>query len=144
MKPFAAICAIFLCCTLAAQDSLSVAMESIRKTESFAFGGVGFAGKTSPGEKEFRVVLSQPVPIASRAFEKLYATANPQGRLYALAGIRRLNPNHFKQLFPSVEDSKEPVETMTGCIVEHRTFGAIAKEIEAGRYDPWTEPRKQD
>jgi len=29
------------------------------------------------------------------------------------------------------------VATMAGCIMESRTFGSVAKEIESGRFDYW-------
>ena len=118
-------------------------MERIAKTKFFAFGGVGFAGVTSEGEKDFKIVIAQPAAVALPAFEKLYATGNAEAKLYALSGIRKLDPKRFKEILPSVKDSKEQVITMEGCIQDHRTFGAIAKRIDSGAYDLWIEPRKQ-
>jgi len=135
MSRLVAILAILLCTVSAAQDALSAAMERIARTQAFAFGGVGFAGITSPGEKDFRIILSQPPAIALASFEKLYATGNAQAQGYALAGIRKLDPKHFAELMSSVKDSKERVATMAGCIMETRTLGAVAREIESGQFD---------
>lgn len=55
----------------------------------FAFGGVGIAGVTSQGEKDYRVILSRSSALAE--FEKLFATGNPQAKAYALVGIRALD-----------------------------------------------------
>jgi hypothetical protein len=139
MKRLAMALSMILCCILAAQDTLSPAMERLAKTERFAFGGVGIAGVTSPGEKDFRVIVSQPPEIALDRFEKLYATGNAQAQAYALAGIRKLDPKRFKQLLGSVKNSNKPIVTMAGCIVDRQTFGAVAREIESGHYDLWIE-----
>ena len=143
MKRLAATLTILLCCSLSAQDALSASMERLAKTERFAFGGVGYAGVTSPGEKDFRIIFSYPPAVALDSFEKLYATGNAQARAYALVGIRRLDPKRFTELMMSVKDSKERVQTMAGCIMGARTFGAVAKEIESGRYDSWVDRRSR-
>jgi hypothetical protein len=74
-----------------AQKSLLGALQGIATVKVFAFGGVGFAGKTSEGETDFRVIVAQPANVALDALEKLYAVDNPQAKAYALAGIRKLD-----------------------------------------------------
>lgn len=59
-------------------DSVDSAVKRLSNVEIFAFGGVGYGGVTSKGEIDFNLVLAQPPPIALTAFEKLYATGNPQ------------------------------------------------------------------
>lgn len=134
---------VMLCGISAAQDSISVSVERIAKTKFFAFGGVGLEKVTSEGEKDFKIVIAQPAAVALAAFEKLYATGNGEAKLYALAGIRRLDPKRFKAVLLSVKDSKEQVITMKGCILVRQTLGSIAKRIDSGAYDPWIEPRKK-
>ena len=51
----------------------------------FAMGGVGFAGITSKGEEDFRLLLQSPE--AAKAFDDLYAHGNGPGKAYALLGL---------------------------------------------------------
>lgn len=99
---------------------------------------VGYAGTTSEGEVDFKLLLSEPQPIALSAFEKLYATGNAQGKLYALAGIKRLNPKQFKELLATAKASQREVIVMRGCIISHEAFRDVATQIDEGR---WPIPR---
>jgi len=108
----------------------------------FAFGGVGFIGKISQGELDFRTIQSQPPAEALASFETVYATGDAAAQLYALAGIRQLDQTRFKQLLQSLEGSHETVFTMQGCIMERHHVADIAKAIGAGSYDSWLKPRR--
>jgi hypothetical protein len=83
--------------------------ERIAKVDRFAFGGIGYAGITSQGEKDYKLILSRPSAVAD--FERLLSVGNPQAKSYALVGIHALNPNRFKELSRSLHDSKEEVLT---------------------------------
>jgi hypothetical protein len=107
-------------------------MNRLANVEVFAFGGVGFAGITSPGEKDYRLILADPA--AETAFEKLFAIGNPQAKCYALAGLRQLNPEKFKALSASLRSSKIEVSTMRGCIMRHERMTAVLADIQAGNY----------
>jgi hypothetical protein len=106
--------------------------ERLAKVDRFAFGGVGYAGTISQGEKDYRLILSRPSAMAD--FETLLLVGNPQARGYSLAGIRALNPDRFKELSRSLRDSKEEVLTQAGCIVSHEPLSAVLKRLEAGEY----------
>lgn len=132
------VLSLFLLSSVAlAQDTLAAAVKSLSKTSVFAFGGVGFAGVTSQGEKDFRTVVHQPPNVALATFEEIYAAGNPEAKGYALAGIRKLDEKRFTELLHSLDGSKEPVITMRGCIMEKQTMGDVAKEIESGSFDFW-------
>lgn len=137
MRPIAALLLVALCVLARAQDASTLALNRIASTKVFAFGGIGYAGVTSPGEKDFRMLMAQPKPLALQSFEKLYATGNGQARAYALAGIRELNPAEFNQLMRSMRSSGEKISTMEGCILEQQAFIDVAARLEAGRYDYW-------
>jgi hypothetical protein len=109
-------------------------VKRLSAVEKFAFGGVGFAGVASKGEIDFKFVLSQPEPVALTAFEKLYGTGNPQGKSYALAGIKKLNPRRFRDLLTTAGGSTEEVEVMRGCIVSHESLGDTAKQIDHRKF----------
>lgn len=93
------------------------------------------------GELNFRAIMAEPPERALALFEKLYATGNLQGKCYALAGIRALNPTRFKELYDSVLSSKESVKTMHGCIISSESFSSIARQIDTGDYDAWMKPK---
>jgi hypothetical protein len=107
-------------------------VERLAKVGVFAFGPVGFAAITSPGETDYRTVFNRSSALED--FEKLYSTGNLQAKCYALVGIHRLNPTRFRELIRPLLDSKETVNTMTGCILSREAFGNVIKQIESGRF----------
>ena len=115
-------------------DSVDAAVNRLSIVDIFAFGGVGFAGVTSKGEIDFKFVLAQPQSTALSAFEKLYATGNPQGKSYALAGIKKLAPQRFKELAATLEKSTDEVVVMRGCIRSHEALRDVAKQIDQGKF----------
>ena len=119
---------------LLANDSVDAAVNRLSTVEKFAFGGVGYAGVTSKGEIDFKFVLAQPHSTALSAFEKLYATGNTQGKSYALAGIKKLAPQRFKELAAAIGKSTDEVEVMRGCIVSHEALRDVAKQIDQGKF----------
>jgi hypothetical protein len=129
--------ALFLlfCGTAASADKhIEAAVKRLGSVGTFAFGGVGYAGVTSKGEIDFKFVLSQPPPVALAAFEKLYADANPQGKSYALSGMKKLNPNRFKELLATLGASTDEVEVMRGCVISHESLREVAKQIDGGKF----------
>jgi len=106
--------------------------ERLSKIVVFAFGGVGFSGATSPGEKDYKVILSRPSAMAE--FERLYSSGNIMAKCYALVGIHRLSPQRFRELARPLHNSKEQVVTMHGCLMSYEPLGVIINQIESGRY----------
>ena len=131
-----------LCSIAHAQDTLSATVKSLAKTGVFAFGGVGFVGKISQGEMDFRAIQSQPAAVALASFETIYADGDSAAKSYALAGIRQLDRERFKEILRSLDGSQEEVFTMEGCVMERRRLADVAKAIDAGSYDGWLEPRQ--
>ena len=127
---------LMLFCGVAAlaDDSLDAAVKRLSTVETFAFGGVGYLGVPSKGEIDFKVVLSKPQPVALAAFENLYAMGNPQGKSYALSGLKKLNSNRFKELLASAEGSTDEVEVMRGCIMSHELLRDVAEQIDRGKF----------
>jgi hypothetical protein len=115
-----------------ADDAVNAAVNRLSTVDSFAFGGVGIAGVTSKGEIDFKLVLAQPQSIALGAFEKLYATGNPQGKAYALSGLRKLAPQRFKELATALRKSPNEVQVMRGCIISHEALFDVAQQIDQG------------
>ena len=115
-----------------AGDSVDSTLDRLARVDRFAFGGTGYAGVISMGEKDYRAILSRP--SAEADFEKLLAIGNPQAKSYALVGIRALDPTRFKQISRPLRDSTEEIVTQSGCIVYHESLGVVLKRIDAGNY----------
>jgi hypothetical protein len=130
------VAVLLLLCGIASagDDSIDSAVKRLSSVEIFAFGGIGYGGVTSKGEIDFKLVLAQPPTVALTAFEKLYATGNPQGKSYALTGIRKLNPSRFRDLLASARTSTEKVEIERGCIISHELLPDVAKQIDRGNF----------
>jgi hypothetical protein len=142
VKRSAAAFLLLLCSVAPAQDTLSATVKSLSKTGVFAFGGVGFVGKISQGEIDFRVIQSQPAVVAIASFEEIYASGDPAAKSYALAGIRQLDRARFKEILQSLDGSQETVLTMQGCIIEKRGLVDVAKAINTGSYDYYLKPHQ--
>ncbi len=130
------------CNAAIAQDTLPAAVQRLSKVGVFAFGGVGFIGKTSQGELDFRIVESQSPEVAAENFEKIFANGDDAAKIYALIGLRQFNKNRSNELFQSLEHSQEKVYTMRGCIMGPQSLADIVKAVHSGSYDSylWPEP----
>ncbi len=118
-----------------AAEPFETTFNRLVKVEHFAFGGTGFAGQISQGQKDYELILSRPSALAD--FERLYTVGNPQAKAYALVGIRKINPERFQQLAQPLRGSQEKVVTMGGCIVSHEVFAGVIRNIESGNYDSY-------
>lgn len=107
--------------------------DQLAHAQLFAFGGVGFAGISTPGEAAFREVLSSQDAVA--LFTKLTKSANPQGKCYALLGLKLKNPAAFETAAASLRHSNAEVASAAGCMMSKRPLSNFVAEIEAGRYD---------
>lgn len=59
---------------------------------------------------------------------------DPQGKSYALSGLKRLAPERFAELVATLSKSTEKVEVMRGCIVSHEPLPEVAKQIGQGEF----------
>jgi hypothetical protein len=100
----------------------------------FAFGGIGYAGITSDGEKLFFRVLE----LGGRnGLVDLYQRGNTQAKAYALVGLRWLNAPEYKVYRDEFRSSAVPVVVQSGCIVRHQDASFVVSVIEAGAYDSY-------
>ena len=117
-----------------ADSRLDEVVSRLASTKTFAFGGVGYAGAISQGERDFRFIVSQSAPTALRTLEHLFANGNPQARAYALAGFKRLDRNRYHDLLATAKTSTDQVEIMRGCIVGRESLSQLAEEIDHGEF----------
>ena len=133
MRPFVIVVAGLISVAAAhAESPVDTTLERLAKIDRFAFGGIGYAGITSQGEKDYKIILSRQSALDD--FEKLLVIGNPQAKCYALVGIGALNPKRFQELSPSFRSSKDEVVTQSGCLEWRESFSKVLKRIEAGEY----------
>jgi hypothetical protein len=106
---------------------------SLRKTDSFALGGVGVAGTMSEGERALREVLKQSDAVAR--LESILPEASAAGQLYALLGLRARDRDAYQRALPKYGQRETSVQTARGCILQQEAFRALVKEIDHGNYD---------
>jgi hypothetical protein len=106
---------------------------TLRKTGSFALGGVGVAGTMSEGERALRELLNEP--DATVRLENALPNSSPAGRLYALLGLRLRDRAAYQRALEKYRANNATVQTMRGCILQQEPFGDLIKQIEHGDYD---------
>ena len=118
--------------TSGAEQAAGSPEERLANVKLFAFGGVGFAGSRSAGEKEYGEVMSRPDRL--EILERVFETGTPEAKSYALVGIYNLSRERFAALVSSVQDSKLQLFTAQGCILGKTTLGALVRRIQAGEF----------
>jgi hypothetical protein len=111
----------------------SAADATLRKTGSFALGGVGVAGTMSEGERALREVLKQSDAVTR--LESMLPDASAAGQLYALLGLRARDRAAYQRALAKYGQRETEVQTMRGCILQQESFGTLVKQIDHGDYD---------
>ena len=99
----------------------------------FAFGGVGYAGITSEGEKAYRAIAGGTNALA--LFSAVLTNGNSAAKLYALCGIRQLSPRTFDTHAKAIRMANPQVETMSGCMAMNEYATNVVARIASGSYD---------
>ena len=103
------------------------AVEQLRGIKLYAFGGIGFAGTISSGEKLYQEILQRPT--ATVDFAKVAEKGTPEAKMYALHALARLSPDHYRKL-KKTTNREQKVATMQGCLMMEQTVGDILDGIE--------------
>ena len=109
------------------------AYEQLLSVRCFAFGGVGYAGVTSEGEKAYHAIAGGTNALA--LFSAALTNGNAPEKLYALCGIRQLSPRTFDTHAKPLLMANPQVETMSGCMVMNEFFTNVLARIASGSYD---------
>jgi hypothetical protein len=107
--------------------------STLRKTGTFALGGVGVAGTMSEGERALREILKRS--DAATRLENMLPQASAAGQLYALLGLRARDRDTYQRALAKYSQRKSSVRTMRGCSLQDEAFGALIKQIDHGDYD---------
>lgn len=94
-------------------------LDQLRAIDTFALGGVGFAGTTSDGERLTRGIAASP--DASRAFDWLAHQDAPVAQLYAYWALRALAPDRAATAAQHLAKDARPVRIMSGCVLREVT-----------------------
>ncbi|HYP52213.1 MAG TPA: hypothetical protein VEQ42_01665 [Pyrinomonadaceae bacterium] len=132
-------------------DAGRKAFALLLKAEFFSVGGVGYAGRPSEAEEALRVLLAEREAL--EALRSLAARANPEGKLYALLGLRSVARRAYDAAVAAARVEPVPpraearvfdipvkleaghVRVMEGCFVETTPRADILKRIDSGYYD---------
>ena len=90
MKLWIVVAVLLSAATAQSGEPVDLPFERLANIDRFAFGGIGYAGLTSQGEKDYKLILARPSAMAD--FERLLSSGNSQAKSYALVGIRFLIP----------------------------------------------------
>jgi hypothetical protein len=115
----------------------STPLHSLAQAKIFALGPVGFAGKTSEEERQFKALFALDRDRAKQELERLYSSGNPQAMGYALVGMRKLDPKRYAGLLVTARTSDVAVTTMWGCMMESEKLRTVANDLDSGKYDSW-------
>lgn len=110
------------------------AISQLATQDVFAFGRIGYAGVTSPGEVAFMQILQGQSAVAD--FEAVFRQGNAQGKAYALVGLRHIAAPVFDKLLAEFRSENPSVESMSGCFGFSEPATKIIDHIMAGRYGP--------
>jgi hypothetical protein len=123
--------------------------QALLKVDTFAIGGIGYAGSTSVGEKSLDVLIGEDRAVS--VLKRLIDTATPEGGLYAVLGlktlkcdcldteVKRFNARTFSERKRSGRGvvASEDVSTMTGCLGFMEKRLDVLDRILTGEYDHW-------
>lgn len=136
--------ALAVCQSPAAESTaspiLQQAYDQLLSVRHFAFGDVGYARTTAPGESSFRTMAASTngLPL----FRAALTNGTTEARLYALCGIRHLAPEQFDALAAPITGANARVSLMVGCIQMQMQASNIVAQIKSGSYDYYSPPEK--
>ncbi len=108
-------------------------VDTLKEASLFCIGGFGYAGTISPGEKALRELMKRT--DAKLALIKLLEEATPEGQMYALVGLKAVEPAELESRLNSYRKQSGQVRTARGCILSNEPISHVVKEVEAGQFD---------
>jgi hypothetical protein len=112
-------------------------LHSLAEAQIFALGPVGYAGKTSEEERQFKALFALDRDKAEQELERLYSSGNPQAMSYSLVGMRKLDRKRYAEMLVPSRTSDVTVTTMWACVVEGEKLRKVASDLDSGKYDSW-------
>jgi hypothetical protein len=119
----------------ALSGTVPLTLPDLEAARIFALGPVGYAGKTSEEERQFKAIFTLDKENAKQKLERLYSSGNPQAMSYALVGMRSLDRKRYAEFLVAARASQVTVTSMWGCIMESEKLRKIANDLDSGKYD---------
>ena len=104
----------------------------------FAFGGIGFAGATSPGEIKFTEIITSDDPEAG--FRQWFDEGGNVGKAYAMVACYYLDPIRYEWMKQRFAEKHLQVPAMSGCLLYNINHEQLTENIEDGQYDAVVKP----
>ena len=108
------------------------AREELASAPFFAFGGVGYGGITSDGERVFRRLYAAPDNLFQ--FGMLQRTGGLPAQMYAMVAFYRLDRPLYVRLKAGYVGNLASVFTMQGCIASESSVEQVLSRIERGEF----------
>ncbi len=118
---------------LTSSRALGDPCSELAHAKSFSFGATVRAGRVVSGEKAFSQVLHLPNPEA--CFREILKKGNAEGKMYALAGLRELNPAQFQIEAERLKGQRFSVvvlATEQRGVIERQSSESVIKQIGNG------------
>ncbi|MBX3465358.1 MAG: HEAT repeat domain-containing protein [Planctomycetes bacterium] len=109
----------------------TVEFRVLERTRTFMSAAVGDGGETPAAVHALRLLLARP-DAAAALTDVLERARHPAGRLFALAGLRAVDPTAFARAVDGLRGSDEPISFLDGCIESRTTVGAAVEALAAG------------
>ena len=100
----------------------------------FAFGGVGFAGIISEGEKKFERLRVKDNKLEE--FLKWYENGTSAERAYCMIAFHELDREKYNQYKQELLKNGESFTHMSGCSFMDTSWTRMCRDIEKGIYRP--------
>ncbi|MEU6072406.1 hypothetical protein [Micromonospora sp. NPDC047074] len=104
---------------------VGAAFDELRRADTVAFGGVGFAGTLLPVTEAYRRVeaalADDPAGIREQV-DRLLAEATPAGRVYAATLLERIDPAAGRAAWAALRDDPAEFGTFVGCVMGRATL----------------------
>jgi hypothetical protein len=129
-------CVGFFCAAAFGEETSQKKQEAytfLKGTDVFVMGPFGEAGVTSDGEEALKTLLE--ARDAAEKFKSLLKEATLTGQLYALCGLKVVDPDAFDRAVKRCLLDFRRVRTLKGCIGFDVSVSSTTKAIRSGEYD---------
>jgi hypothetical protein len=114
-------------------SSAEVAFRTLATADVFESAAVGYSGRLSKPVKAFRELVASP--DAAALFRRLAAEGTTVGRLYAVIGLRALEPTAYLSELARLSALKVDVAAQFGCIGRQRPLAELLERRRSGDQD---------
>lgn len=114
-----------------AEDATTQAVKRLTHVGVFAFGGVGFAGRISEGQKDFMLIMVQPPDTADAALRRIFRDGNVEAKSYAALGLMILHPDQSEALLGQLRMAGDFVLTQHGCVMSQERLVDVIAQLPA-------------